>query len=231
MLDDILSQAPRGSSVFSALLEPYQKTLASRQLDPRLDERYYSLLLKLSLVTGTDWSAKWARVCADQGLFDRSDAPDDSLSLLSASQINGTEGSDDEEEGTTTIIAPKHPPPFSSPSWRRGSLYPIQSTPNRPVHSDPRSSPSSKLSDPLDALSDQFRSEHIRRRALHLWIHRIQCYILTVNEVERVRNALVQARMWRRWRARVGKRHREVRMVEGVARTRYVNTNLSTHPL
>ncbi|EGF97560.1 uncharacterized protein MELLADRAFT_114242 [Melampsora larici-populina 98AG31] len=236
ILNEIILQAPPGSSIFSALLDPYQRVLALHQLDPRLDDRFYSLLLKLSLVSGTDWSEKWSRVCVDQGLFEESELPEGSFSSIAPSQPNGTEHSDQEEEGTTTIIAPTRSPLISSPSLRRGSLFPIQSTPNvidrfqpRPsIQSTPnvidrfqsRSSPSSKLLDPLDALSDQFRSEHLRIRTLHLWSLRTRRFTLTLTEVERAHTLLVSGRMWRRWRAKVGKRRREVRMVEGVARTR-----------
>ncbi|KAH9810025.1 Sfi1 spindle body protein-domain-containing protein [Melampsora americana] len=219
ILNEIILQAPPGSSIFSALLDPYQRILAIHQLDPRLDDRFYSLLLKLSLVSGSDWSEKWSRVCADQGLFEGSELPEDSFSSIAPSHSNGTQHSGQEEEGTTTIVAPRSPL-ISSPSLRRGSLYPIQSTPNVIDRFQPRSSPSSKLLDPLDALSDQFRSEHLRIRTLHLWSLRTRRFTLTLTEVERAHTLLVSGRMWRRWRAKVGKRRREVRMVEGVARTR-----------
>ncbi|KAG0141612.1 hypothetical protein CROQUDRAFT_51438 [Cronartium quercuum f. sp. fusiforme G11] len=62
VLAQILAITPANTTTFNALLGPYHEVLKQHGIDHRTDERIYTLLLKLSLVPGTDWRQKWHRV-------------------------------------------------------------------------------------------------------------------------------------------------------------------------
>lgn len=66
ILAQILSSTPHNTTAFNALLSPYHQVLEKHGINHRTDERIYSLLLKLSLVTGLDWRQKWQRVFEEQ---------------------------------------------------------------------------------------------------------------------------------------------------------------------
>lgn len=59
VLTEIVALTPANTTTFNALLEPYHEVLKQYDIDHRTDEKIYTLLLKLSLVPGSDWRQKW----------------------------------------------------------------------------------------------------------------------------------------------------------------------------
>ncbi|KAH9824926.1 hypothetical protein DFH28DRAFT_1077407 [Melampsora americana] len=59
VLAKIVTLTPANTTTFNALLEPYHEVLKQYDIDHRTDEKIYTLLLKLSLVPGSDWRQKW----------------------------------------------------------------------------------------------------------------------------------------------------------------------------
>nr|AIC33805.1 Sfi1 [Puccinia cf. psidii AE-2014] len=248
ILNEVIEEAPKSSKLFNALIEPYNKVLARNRLDTRVDERYYSLLLKLSLVEGDNWQQRWAKICANQALeFDNLNTTAHLLALPLPS-ISETSANSSADDGSRTILArPSNQHPFSPPlmshlptstrlSPVKRIVHPVQSTPNRMVRFSPRyrsttlltneeseidnQALGSRFIDPLDALSDRARRESLLKFFFASWKHVLSRWEAARVEVDRARVVLVCSRMWRRWRAKVGKRRREIRMVEGVAKTR-----------
>ncbi|KAI8461864.1 hypothetical protein BY996DRAFT_6408270 [Phakopsora pachyrhizi] len=66
ILSQILCCTPSDTTAFNALLRPYRDTLQKNSIDPKKDEKFYSFLLKLSLVPGSDWRTKWQKVLSEQ---------------------------------------------------------------------------------------------------------------------------------------------------------------------
>ncbi|EGF99134.1 uncharacterized protein MELLADRAFT_118359 [Melampsora larici-populina 98AG31] len=59
VLTKIVALTPANTTTFNALLEPYHEVLKQYDIDHRSDEKIYTLLLKLSLVPGSNWRQKW----------------------------------------------------------------------------------------------------------------------------------------------------------------------------
>ncbi|POW12364.1 hypothetical protein PSTT_04542 [Puccinia striiformis] len=59
ILAQIIHLTPPNTNAFNVLLSPYKNTLRRYRIDPKIDDKYYTLLLKLSLVPGIDWKQKW----------------------------------------------------------------------------------------------------------------------------------------------------------------------------
>jgi protein SFI1 len=250
--------------------------MEERQLETPSREKYYSLLLKLSLVAGQDWYQRWSRVCASQGLLGpdgennnnnnttqhllQLSPPSHSLmnGLDSSSSSSSSSGVDDASRTIRANRLPTHPdsPPLQSsptPPAPTRSHVPrammhrqIQSTPNRlarftPVRPTITSSSvsteesslgdddadgglqlGSRFVDPLDALSDRVRRETLLRLGFHTWSHLANYWRMANSEAHLGRDKLIVGYAWRKWRSRFGKRQREIRMVEGVAKTRSV---------
>jgi protein SFI1 len=68
ILSQIIKLTPPNTNAFNALLSPYENTLRRYRIDPKIDDKYYTFLLKLSLIPGSDWKQKWARVLSDQAI-------------------------------------------------------------------------------------------------------------------------------------------------------------------
>lgn len=66
ILSQIINLTPPNTNAFNVLLSPYEITLRRHQIDPKIDDKYYTFLLKLSLAPGSDWKQKWATVQSAQ---------------------------------------------------------------------------------------------------------------------------------------------------------------------
>ncbi|EFP80614.2 uncharacterized protein PGTG_06570 [Puccinia graminis f. sp. tritici CRL 75-36-700-3] len=248
-ISDIIQRTPRNTPTFSTLLTGFNELLDEQQLDPQSREKYYSLLLKLSLVAGQDWHERWARVCASQGLEPRENETTHNLLQLSPPS-NSQDGLDSSmEDASRTIRANPlhtHPdsPPLQSPTSTRLTLprmtyrQQTQSTPNKLTRFTPsRVNSASTIStadstedtgldlgsrfvDPLDALSDRVRREALLQLGFHTWKHLSNYWLMANKEADLGRGRLVVGYAWRKWRSRFGKRQREIRMVDSVAKTR-----------
>jgi len=152
------------------------------------------------------------------------------------------------EDASRTIRANPlhtHPdsPPLQSPvSTRltipRAPYRQIQSTPNKLTRFTPSRTTSSstvltessqdgdgldlgsRFVDPLDALADRFRRETLLRLGFHTWKHLSNYWGMANNEAHLGRGKLIVGYAWRKFRSRFGKRQREIKMVDGVAKTR-----------
>ncbi|PLW17430.1 hypothetical protein PCASD_16373 [Puccinia coronata f. sp. avenae] len=274
ILAEIISRTPRNVPAFNAILAVYNAVMEERQLETPSREKYYSLLLKLSLVAGQDWYQRWSRVCASQGLLGPDGENNNNnnttqhllqLSPPSHSLMNGLDSSSSSssssgvDDASRTIRAnrlrthPDSPPLQSSPTppaptrshVPRAMMHrQIQSTPNRlarftPVRPTITSSSvsteesslgdddadgglqlGSRFVDPLDALSDRVRRETLLRLGFHTWSHLANYWRMANSEAHLGRDKLIVGYAWRKWRSRFGKRQREIRLVEGVAKTR-----------
>ncbi|WAQ92176.1 hypothetical protein PtA15_16A82 [Puccinia triticina] len=78
----------------------------------------------------------------------------------------------------------------------------------------------SRFVDPLDALSDRVRRVALLQLGFQTWKFVSNYWLMANKEAEMGRGKLVVGYAWRKWRSRFGKRQREVRMVDGVAKTR-----------
>lgn len=61
IISQIIQLTPSNTSAFNVLISPYETTLRRHRIDPTTDDKYYTYLLKLSLVSGVDWKQKWER--------------------------------------------------------------------------------------------------------------------------------------------------------------------------
>lgn len=66
ILSQIINLTPPNTNAFNVLLSPYETTLRRHRIDPKIDDKYYTFLLKLSLAPGSDWKQKWATVQSTQ---------------------------------------------------------------------------------------------------------------------------------------------------------------------
>ncbi|KNE93309.1 hypothetical protein PSTG_13350 [Puccinia striiformis f. sp. tritici PST-78] len=81
ILAQIIHLTPPNTNAFNVLLSPYKNTLRRYRIDPKIDDKYYTLLLKLSLVPGIDWKQKWTGV-----LSINSSPPLNQAAVISAAQ-------------------------------------------------------------------------------------------------------------------------------------------------
>ncbi|KAA1076120.1 hypothetical protein PGT21_034556 [Puccinia graminis f. sp. tritici] len=88
ILSQIIKLTPPNTNAFNALLSPYENTLRRYRIDPKIDDKYYTFLLKLSLVPGSDWKQKWARVLSDQAIS--SGLPPKQAIVPTATQVHPT---------------------------------------------------------------------------------------------------------------------------------------------
>ncbi|KAI7937080.1 hypothetical protein MJO28_015979 [Puccinia striiformis f. sp. tritici] len=255
ILSDIINRTPQNTPTFSAVLAGYNAVLDENQLEPQLREKYYSLLLKLSLVAGQDWHERWSRVCASQGLGPADNSENNpqintTHRLLQLSPPSSSHGGLDSsvDEASRTIRANPlrthaDSPPLQSPISTRLTLPRMtyrqtQSTPNKLARFTPsRATSASTIStedsdrgdgldldprfiDPLDALSDRVRREALLGSRFHIWRHMSNYWVMANKEADKGRDRLVVGYAWRKWRSRFGRRQRELRMVESVAKTR-----------
>jgi len=249
IISQIVNRTPRNTPTFNAILNSYNAVLDQNQLDHQSREKYYSLLLKLSLVAGQDWHERWSRVCASQGLgtHEENNSTQHLLRLSPPSNSQDSLESSVEDASRTIRANPLHThpdsPPLQSPvSTRltipRAPYRQIQSTPNKLTRFTPsRTTASStvltessqdgdgldlgsRFVDPLDALADRFRRETLLRLGFHTWKHLSNYWGMANNEAHLGRGKLIVGYAWRKFRSRFGKRQREIKMVDGVAKTR-----------
>lgn len=255
IINEIVHRSPRNSAQFNKLLEGYQHVLAENNLDVRFDDKYYSLLLKLSLVDGQDWYERWSRVCANQALESNTTQHLLNLPPPSSAELDPDSST---EDGSRTIRAPpnKHPfsPPLASnpptqafstrPLLSRPLQRPIQSTPNRLTRFTPtrigaipslsNDEPSqtrdlnldSRFVDPLDALSDRTRRQALLKLGFLTWQYKVNRWLNAFDQARKASETLITTNTWRKWRSKVGKRQRQILMVDGVAKTRMKSSTL-----
>lgn len=90
LIDEIIEKSPPSATTFLTVFKAYNEVLAERNMDAANDVRYYNILLKLGVVKGLDWGAKWNSVKAQLG-YDGSNSVADEEDFQPPSRItNGT---------------------------------------------------------------------------------------------------------------------------------------------
>jgi protein SFI1 len=98
LIDEIIKRAPASTTTFLNVFKAYNEVLQERGLDSGSDVVYYKMLLKIGVVRGSDWGAKWAAVKEQYGYACRNKInPNDTskgpVSTSSRAALHGTRAS------------------------------------------------------------------------------------------------------------------------------------------
>ncbi|KAH8117554.1 Sfi1 spindle body protein-domain-containing protein [Phellopilus nigrolimitatus] len=74
LIDEIIERSPPTATTFLTVFKAYNEVLQERGMDAANDVIYYKILLKLGVVKGHDWGAKWETVKMQLGYVDEDDA-------------------------------------------------------------------------------------------------------------------------------------------------------------
>ncbi|MBW0496238.1 hypothetical protein O181_035953 [Austropuccinia psidii MF-1] len=213
----IMRQTPPNTTTFNALWAPYQEVLSQNNIEHKTDEKFYSLLLKLSMVPGIDWQQKWQRALVQQASRDK---------LGPSTKVNP-------DSATTPASFSKPPPPAQAqtrlrslpsqplpvkqasncpprviksvhflPSNHHGSLQPNPVTlPSYPVSSiTAKKAPLTQLVDYSDIKARNLRRRHLLNRFFICWKNYIVRWNTLALEADRARGILDVSAKYQTWK-------------------------------
>ena len=111
VIDEIIGRAPASTTTFLNVFKAYNEVLQERGLDSGNDVVYYKMLLKIGVVRGSDWGAKWAAVKEQYGYTGEqkssvSDVGKDAVSTPSTVVRHGKISNRARLAGRKTFLAP-----------------------------------------------------------------------------------------------------------------------------
>ncbi|KAI9625037.1 hypothetical protein KEM48_008611 [Puccinia striiformis f. sp. tritici PST-130] len=226
ILAQIIHLTPPNTNAFNVLLSPYENTLRRYRIDPKIDDKYYTLLLKLSLVPGIDWKQKWTGV-----LSINSSSPLNQAAVMSAAQARPTTQEPrrtnhiiSQDKGKQKMITNNVKPVISQTAVRpQKSVHflPSKAETNTskpsgtekdltfPIELQPEvlHSKMTLLVDPIDVKGRKFRRLQLLSRYMNKWMDAV-IFMKTLNsEAQAARRILDISTFYQTWTRQF--RHRE----------------------
>ncbi|POV98695.1 hypothetical protein PSHT_13900 [Puccinia striiformis] len=226
ILAQIIHLTPPNTNAFNVLLSPYKNTLRRYRIDPKIDDKYYTLLLKLSLVPGIDWKQKWTGV-----LSINSSPPLNQAAVISAAQACPTMQESrrtyhliSQDKGKQKMITNNAKPVISQTAvcpQKSVHFLPSKAEENKskpigtekdlsfPIELQPEvlHSKMTLLVDPIDVKGRKFRRLQLLSRYMNKWMDAV-IFMKTLNsEAQAARRILDISTFYQTWTRQF--RHRE----------------------
>jgi protein SFI1 len=257
ILSRIIYLTPPNTNNFNVLLSPYENTLRRSRIDPKIDDKYYTLLLKLSLIPGKDWKQKWARVESDQptssAVVSQQQQPAIPVNPSTSHPrkiIEKVHASSYDEEDRGALIKNFRPPPVNHQKADRRpqkSVHFLPSgvveNPRKEINDQPERDISSPvdlqseiipskmtlLIDPIDVKARKFRRHQLLSRILTKWMHSIIYWNTLNSEAHSARRILDISARYQTWTRKFRNREDRLKSVDTTYNTRSDKLHQTMH--
>lgn len=249
LLERIVARTQDGATTFADIFGLYHAVLEEAGVNVGADEEIYSLLLKLSASRGKDWKDKWQGVLSEQALESVNGRAGPEGTGHRGGVVGGEASTSAAVTNAVAAGArpvsprPSRPRPLSVPASTARALEDLRQPGRQPllpahrprpspidakaVHSEqesPLTSPTKSshphLHDPALATAAAHHRLQTLSRAFRLWRGEGARWSAIASSVALARTRLSQAGVLQRWRAKVGKRQRELAVVHRVEQSR-----------
>ncbi|WAR53627.1 hypothetical protein PtB15_3B135 [Puccinia triticina] len=255
ILSQIISLTSPNTNAFNVLLSPYESTLRRYRIDPKIDDKYYTFLLKLSLVPGSDWKQKWARVSSDRST--PSGLPSHQAVIPAASQayatnheprkINQTACTGPQDKGKRKALTNNAKPDTNQTAVNWNSRPPksvhflptrVEENVHRPTEQPPPTdlclepqsailqSKMTLLVDPIDVKARKFRRQQLLARCLNKWMNSIIDWNTLDSNAQAARRVLDISAAYQTWTRKFRNRQSKLKSVDTSYNTRLLFAHL-----